>query len=417
MAKARSADINGTGRPDRKVKALVLMCLGHMASHWYIGVLMLILPLIKNEFKLTFTEVGLIITFRSLAGALGNTVSGAMVDILGKRHFILAASGGGLAICWTLVGFAPSYLLVLILLPLATLFSNLWHSPAMSVLSEAYPERKGFVLGLHGMAANAGQSLAPLVVGLLVVHWGWRTSVKAQILPGMLTALLVLILLPRLGGFELKRKTMASFFQLFRDKVFKNSSLFMICMISVFRTMGQRGLETFLALFLADQLDLNPIGVGFYLMLLTVTATFPEPLIGWLSDRLGRGAILWISLLLSGLSILAVTMFPPGPALMMAVGALGFFHYSLRPIIFAFALDVTPPEVGATTISYVFTWNQALSAAAPLVGGLLADAFGLQFSLYFIAALCVIAALMAGLLSGRVRPYQEAPAEGGTIGS
>lgn len=47
---------------------------------------------------------------------------------------------------------------------------------------------------------------------------------------------------------------------------------------------------------------------------------------------------------------------------MVCMAFLGFFHYSLRPIIFAFALDVTPPEIGATTVSYVFTWNQAISS-------------------------------------------------------
>jgi hypothetical protein len=52
------------------MKTLVLLSFGHLASHWYIGVFMLVLPLIKKDFMLSFTEVGFLIALRSLAGAV-----------------------------------------------------------------------------------------------------------------------------------------------------------------------------------------------------------------------------------------------------------------------------------------------------------------------------------------------------------
>lgn len=388
-----------------KLKALALMSFGHLVSHWYIGVLMLVLPLIKQDFSLTFAEVGLIISLRSLAGAVGNTTSGFIVDLVGKRHLILTLSAAGLGVCWFSVGFAHVYLLLLLLIPLAAMFSNLWHAPAMSVLSESYPERRGFALGIHGAAANLGQSISPLAVGFLITYVGWRTALKAHITPGVLLAILLIVLLPRMGTFELKRKTRAAFWELVKNKVLKNRTLFVVCVISVFRTMAQRGIETFLALFFAEKMGLDPVRVGLYLSILTFSSTFPEPLIGWLSDHIGRRSILWIALTLSGLSMIAITLVPPGIPLVVSVGLLGFFHYSLRSIIFAFALDVTPPEIGATTISFVFTWNQSLSAISPVVGGFLADAFGIHFALYFIALLTFIAALSAGTL--KVRQKQD----------
>jgi MFS family permease len=165
--------------------------------------------------------------------------------------------------------------------------------------------------------------------------------------------------------------------------------------------MGQKGIETYLALFITDKIGLNPVWVGFYLSILTFSSTFPEPLIGWLSDHIGRRSILWIGLTLSGVSVIAITLVSPGWPLILCVAFLGFFHYSLRPIIFAFALDVTPPEIGATTVSYVFTWNQVISAISPLVGGLLADAFGIQFALYLVAFLSLSAALLAAATRNR----------------
>ena len=131
-----------------KLKTLILISCGHMTGHWYIGVLMLVLPLLKKEFALSFTEVGLIISIRALASAFGNVTSGMIVDIVGKRNLILTISAAGMGFCWFAMGFAQYYVFLLILIPLATTFSNLWHAPAMSFLSETYPERKGFALGM-----------------------------------------------------------------------------------------------------------------------------------------------------------------------------------------------------------------------------------------------------------------------------
>jgi MFS family permease len=381
--------------PGSRAKTLLLMSFGHLVGHWYAGLLMLVLPLIKKEFGLTFTEVGLIIFLRSLASAFGNTTSGLIVDLLGRRNLVLVASAAGLGFSWLVVGFSPSYFLLLIFLPMATTFSNLWHAPAMSLLSEVYPQRRGFALGLHGAAANLGQTVSPLIAGFLVTAFGWRTAVKLNLLPAFLMALLLMVLLPQLDRYALKKKSRAAFIQMFRTYLVKNPTLLAISAVSICRTMGQRGIETFLALFFAENLGLNPAWIGVYLGILTAVSTFPEPAIGWLSDRIGRRSILTTSLFASGLAVVAITVAPHGILLMASVAMLGFFHYSLRPIIFAFALDVTPPAIGATTVSYVFTWNQMFSALAPIAGGFLADAYGLQYALYFVAGITLVAAALA----------------------
>jgi MFS family permease len=389
-----------------KLKTLILISCGHMTGHWYIGVLMLVLPLLKKEFALSFTEVGLIISLRALASAFGNITSGMIVDMVGKRNLILTISAAGMGFCWFAMGFAQYYVFLLILIPLATTFSNLWHAPAMSFLSETYPERKGFALGMHGAAANLGQSISPIVVGLLITWAGWRTALKLNITPGLLMACLLVVLLPRIGFFDFKKKSREVFGSLLKDYIIKNPSLLSISIVSAFRTMSQRGIETFLALFLAEKMGLNPVWIGIYLSILTFASTFPEPLFGWLSDNIGRKAILTASLTLSGLAVLAITMVPAGMPLMVSVGLLGFFHYSLRPIIFAFALDVTPPEIGATTVSYVFAWNQTFSVISPMLGGFLADVLGIHYAMYFIAGLTLTAALISGSLKGRQQPIR-----------
>ena len=91
------------------------MSLGHLVSHWYIGVFMLVLPLIKKAFTLSFTEVGFMISLTSLTGAVGNSTSGIIVDLIGKRQLILITSTIGLGMCWLSVGLSHAYALLLVI--------------------------------------------------------------------------------------------------------------------------------------------------------------------------------------------------------------------------------------------------------------------------------------------------------------
>jgi len=369
-----------------------------MISHWYVGMIMVLLPYLKKDFSLSFTEVALIMSLRFLAGAVGNASSGFIGDLVGKRVLILVLTAVGLSICWSLVGFAQVYLVLLLVLPVAHMFAGFWHAPAMSILSEAYPERKGFALGVHGAAASLGQSLSPFVMGFLIAYVGWRAATRANVAPAALLAVLLAVFLPRFGTFGSRKKTGAEFLALLKREILKHKTLFVIVLVSALRTMAQTGLETFLAIFLAGKMDLNPVWVGFYVSILGVSSTFPQPIMGWLSDVIGRKFILWMSLTISGLLMVALTFAQPGLQLTVVLVALGFFIYSLRPVIFALALDVTPPEVGASTISYIFTWNLSLSALSPIVGGFLADSRGIEFALYLLAFLSLTAAFLVTML-------------------
>ena len=68
-----------------KTKSLVLISLGHMTTHWYIGVLVVLLPYLKEDYGLSFTQIGLLISLRSVSGAVGNATSGLIGDFVGRR--------------------------------------------------------------------------------------------------------------------------------------------------------------------------------------------------------------------------------------------------------------------------------------------------------------------------------------------
>ena len=95
-----------------------------------------------------------------------------------------------------------SYGVLLVCMALVGIGNNIWHPAAIPTLAYRYPQRKGFVLSLHGMAGNLGEALAPLVIGGLLTWFSWRTVVVLNVVPGVIMAAMILVLL---GAFSVAK--------------------------------------------------------------------------------------------------------------------------------------------------------------------------------------------------------------------
>ena len=93
-----------------------------------------------------------------------------------------------------------------------------------------------------------------------------------------------------------------------------------------------------------------------------------------------------------------IPFLPAGAPLGMTICVLGFSLISLRSIIMAFGLDLTPPDLGGTTIGFIFSFNQIFTGMGPLLAGILSDRLGLSAAFYFMAAMTLAAAVSVGLL-------------------
>jgi predicted MFS family arabinose efflux permease len=92
--------------------------------------------------------------------------------------------------------------------------------------------------------------------------------------------------------------------------------------------------------------------------------------------------------------VLAAMAFTGGSPLFIAlVAVLGFFLYATRPVIQAWMLDSTPKNMAGSSIGVLFGAQALGGALGPLLGGMVADRFGLLAAFYFLATTIVVANL------------------------
>ena len=392
----------------KSLKELYLISIGHGFTHWYPATFYLLLPVIGKELGLSYGQIGFIMTFQFIVTSLFNVPGGMLVDLVRRKGMLMAISLLWVGIPYFLMSFTNSYVMLLLCVALVGMGNNLWHPTAISTLSQRYPERKGFALSIHGMGANIGDALAPLTIGALLGLLGWKQVVVWNIIPGVALAAVVMISLRTLrppGSVIVSDKKTLSAKGFISDfgQLVKNKSLIFISTSSAFRSMTQNALLTYLPLYLAYSIKLDPFWVGFSMFALQAFGFIAAPISGNLSDRLGRKKIVMTSMLMTGVILVAMGFAGQSNFFVVFIALLGFFLFAVRSVMQAWLMDITPKQMAGTSVGLLFGMQSFGSSISPLVGGLIADRYGLNATFYFIACTIMIANLMVFLIPERAK--------------
>jgi MFS family permease len=398
------------------IRNMGLITLGHSLTHWYPATFYMLLPLIGNELGLNYSQIGFIMTCQYAAGALSNVPGGMLVDMWGKKGQLMALSLFWVGFPYLLMGFSTAYWMLLVCVMLVGIGNNLWHPTAIPLLGRMFPARKGLALSLHGMGGNVGDALAPLAVGALLTTLSWREIVIINVVPGAAMSILILYFLgamtfaPKQGAKTLTAaaapapvadnvggQSFSSYMAGLRALI-RTPGLFMLTLSSSFRAMTQGTLLTFLPLYLANEMHYEVFWVGAGMTLLQVAGFIAAPIAGHLSDTMGRRTILMSCFGMSGVVLLAMTFAGGTSAFVFLIAVLGFFLYAARPIMQAWMLEATPKNMGGTAIGLMFGMQSGAQAIAPILGGMVADRFGLLAAFYLLAVTIILANIMVVLI-------------------
>jgi MFS family permease len=385
----------------RSFRDVWLITLGHALTHWYPATFYLLLPIIGKELGLSYTQIGLIMTCQYVAGAVANVPGGILVDTVGRKGILMALSLFWVGFPYLLMGFSHGYLMLLACVALVGFGNSLWHPTAIPTLARRYPERKGLVLSLHGMGGNVGDALAPLAVGTLLAVLTWRQVVVLNVIPGLVVSMVLLAFLGTLRVGSKPKENAAdeervqSLGDYFRGvpALFRNRALITLTASSAFRSMTQNALLTFLPVYLAYEMGYSPFWVGAGMFALQAAGFAATPIAGHLSDKMGRRSIMMSSMLMTAVVLVFMAFAGKSHAFIAFIAILGFFLYAIRPVLQAWLLETTPKNMGGTSIGILFGAQSLGAAIAPLIGGMIADRYGLIMTFWFLAGTIVVANL------------------------
>jgi MFS family permease len=359
-----------------RLRLLVYVTGGHTAIHWYQQIFAVVLPSIKQSFGLSDVQVGYLQSARQLTSGTLNLPVGMVADAhTGRQGAILASAIAAMGVGYFALGSASGLTGALVGAALIGVGSAVWHPPAMGALSARFPERRATALAVHGVGATVSDTLTPLCVGALLVAFPWPSVLKAQALPALLAALL---LWWGLAGQFSATKTPATTRGLAGEvgAVALDPTFIGMSIAQGLMMMARQVVLTFFPLYIQIGLGRNAFELGVYVALLHGMGTASQPVLGVLSDRLGRKAVLIPAYGILTVLYLLVGTVAPGVPLGLVVLAIGVFFYTLTNITSAAILDAVGSRVQASAFGLNSVLTQVLVLPAPIVAGWLVERYG-----------------------------------------
>ena len=381
-----------------------LLATGHATLHWILQSLAVALPEIQAAFGLSSVGAAGVMSARDLAAGLIALPGGVIVDVLKRYWGLLLALCLGIAGLGSLaLGLSPFYVLLLIGVAVVASCHSVWHLAASASLSHHFPERRGTALAIHGVGGGIGDVAGPLATGALLAFLSWRGLLSIYAVPPLFLAFIALWAIRNIGrddmdsGRPTVSPTMALRIEL-TQRLLRSPVLWGLTVVRGLRAITIVSLVTVLSLYLGNELGMTTGWRGFHIALLIVAGIAAKPVAGLLSDRFGRKQVMIPGLLWSCLATLALVLFDQGIALTVVIALLGLFLYPDQPILTATVFDVIGRDVASTGLGVITCVSFLMSAASVLATGAIYETMGFTTTIYFIATLFALAAVIFAIL-------------------
>src|SRR3954470_20687893 len=156
---------------DTAFEILATLSFCHLLNDMMQSLIPAIYPILKQNFQLDFTQIGLITLVLQLTGALLQPVVGFYSD-RHPRPYALAAGMGFSLLGMIALSRAASFRMVLAATGLVGLGSSVFHPESSRMARAASGGRHGFAQSFFQVGGNLGSSLGPLLAAFIVLRFG-----------------------------------------------------------------------------------------------------------------------------------------------------------------------------------------------------------------------------------------------------
>ncbi len=372
-------------KEDKKV--IAALSIGHFVNDSYSNMLGPLLPLLMTKLDFSMSQAGILGSLLVFSSSLTQPIYGYLGDRYIHRAF--AVFGPMLtALFLSMIGLAPSYGWLALLLLLGGVGIASFHPQGASLVSAAGREHKGLSMSIFVTSGSLGYAIGPTLATLTILYCGLEYSFVTA-LPGILVVFLLMRMVPS-GLSSVKtaeqRQDGPSLRSMWKP-------LTILYLLVVIRSAVQSGLSQFLPLYY-NQRGFSLREGAFFLTLFLVSGGIGGFFGGHLADRFGGKRVIVISMLATAPLLLGF-LFLPGILSVFALMLTGLFLLSTIPINVVIAQQMAPHH--SSTISAMmmgFAWGAGGIFFLPITG-FLADHYGFTLTYALTAVLPLIGFLLS----------------------
>ena len=373
---------------------LVMLGTCHLLNDMMQSLLPSIYPLLQQNFRLDFGQVGLItLTFQITASML-QPVVGIYTDKHPMPYSLPVGMGFTLA-GLLLLSRAPNFPIVLLAAAMIGSGSSVFHPESARVARMASGGRHGLAQSMFQVGGNVGSAIGPLLAAFIVMPRG-----QASVAWFAIAALIAIMLLTRVGGWyrahvpaHRQPRISSDTDALSRRTII--GTMLILGMLIFSKYFYLASLSSYYTFYLMEKFHLTVQNSQIHLFIFLAAVAVGTIIGGPIGDRIGRKLVIWVSIL----GVLPFTLLLPHANLLwttLLTIPIGLILASAFPAIIVYAQELVPGRTGVVSgVFYGLAFGMGGLGAA--LFGELADHIGIE-AVYGICAFLPALGLLAWFL-------------------
>ncbi|MEQ1845877.1 MAG: MFS transporter, partial [Nitrospira sp.] len=354
-------------------RSFVLICtVGIFCFISYNMVRMPVLSLFAESLGASPERIGLIVSVSTLTGVLLKLPSGALSDIYGRR-FLLRIGVVAFGLPPFLYPFITDLDALTALRFLHGLATAIFAPSALATVAELYRERRGAALGTYTACTQSGSLLGPFLGGYLIHAAGFDTAFVTAGIFGCIGMVLFYTLHLDVAVPQRKEQgTAVVLSEMWKGfaVVAQNNKVLITSMTDAAKMIANGALMAFLPLY-GVSAGLNPGEVGLLFSVQAGTSFFAKPIMGRISDRVGRQPLIILGLLICAGTFVCIPQVSMLPLLLMLSAGFGFGEAVVSSSSSALVADSSEFKRLGAGMGMQGTIMDIGHASGPLLAGLL----------------------------------------------
>lgn len=390
-------------------RSFLLICaVGIFSFISYNMVRMPVLSLFAESLGASPERIGLILSVSTLTGVFLKLPSGALSDIYGRR-LLLRIGVVAFGLPPFLYPFITDLDALTMLRFLHGLATAIFAPSALATVAELYRERRGAALGTYTACTQSGALLGPFIGGYLVYAAGFQTAFVTAGIFGCVGMVLFYSLHLDVATPQLEVKglgvVLSEMWKGFAA-VARNKIVLITSMTDAAKMIANGALMAFLPLY-GVSVGLNPGEVGLLFSVQSFTSFFSKPIMGRVSDRVGRQPLILIGLLICAGTFACIPQSSVFGILLALSAGFGFGEAVVSSSSSALVADSSEFKQLGAGMGMQGTIMDIGHASGPLLAGLLIATLSYQQAFAIIAGIQLVAGgvfwlAMRGRASGAV---------------